>query len=271
MSGDAASEVPPERAGELIAMLRGLVAADLRVDLGDKRDLGDASITQRAWESCRSDAEWSLVLGEIRRIVDEVGHPMLRVDAPPTEMRLCEASNLVLHANQLYRFTVAPGCALCLAEDRLSVDPRATRSSPAVDDQDRVGELRGALRRLVTGALRDDLDGGERITKEAWEICADDAERDVVRREISRLIREIGHETPSCPIAIAPCPEHGIVHGKEAEDLRAGIEALIRDAGDPRDGEEAADLLRDLRRSLQALLDRVNAADSLGHLEARDR
>lgn len=33
-----------------------------------------------------------------------------------TEMRLCEAPRLVLHPNQLYRFTVAPGCLQCEEE-----------------------------------------------------------------------------------------------------------------------------------------------------------
>lgn len=33
-----------------------------------------------------------------------------------TEMRLCEASRVVLHPHQLYRFTIAPGCQLCEVE-----------------------------------------------------------------------------------------------------------------------------------------------------------
>jgi hypothetical protein len=40
-----------------------------------------------------------------------------------TEMRLCEASRVVLHPDQLYRFTIAPGCQLCEVE--AGITPRS--------------------------------------------------------------------------------------------------------------------------------------------------
>lgn len=54
------------------------------------------------------------------------------------------------------------------------------------------------------------------------------------------------------------CPVHqGAVHGGEAEELRSGIEALISWGDAP-------------ISALQELLDRVEARDSLGHLERID-
>ncbi len=57
------------------------------------------------------------------------------------------------------------------------------------------------------------------------------------------------------------CREHcGIVHGREAETLRAGVEDLL--SVEPADGTVQA-------RDLQDLLDRVDARDSLAYLEKR--
>ena len=55
------------------------------------------------------------------------------------------------------------------------------------------------------------------------------------------------------------CPVHqGLLHGGEAEELRSGIEKILAESDlDP----------IDLRASLQALLDDVDARDSLAHLE----
>lgn len=69
---------------------------------------------------------------------------------------------------------------------------------------------------------------------------------------------------PACPIYSAVCPEHGFVHGAEAEELRAGIERLIKEADmDPDDG-----VRRTVASELQSLLDSVDARDSLAFLEA---
>ena len=55
------------------------------------------------------------------------------------------------------------------------------------------------------------------------------------------------------------CREHnGSFHGQEAEELRAGIEKMIHD-----DSTSVWEL--------QALLDRVDARDSLAFLESKDQ
>lgn len=62
-----------------------------------------------------------------------------------------------------------------------------------------------------------------------------------------------------CRVYSEPCPDHGFFHGAEAEELREGIEAIL-----DREGDE-----RGFKRALQALLDRVDARDSLAYLEAK--
>lgn len=62
-----------------------------------------------------------------------------------------------------------------------------------------------------------------------------------------------------CSVYSDPCPVHGFVHGAEAEELRKGIEQIMK-----HDGDEYG-----FRRSLQALLDKVDARDSLAYLEAK--
>lgn len=57
---------------------------------------------------------------------------------------------------------------------------------------------------------------------------------------------------PGCPVA-----------GKEAEELRSGIEQLIEENGDGPIGRSAVGA-----GDLQRLLDRVDARDSLAHLES---
>jgi hypothetical protein len=58
------------------------------------------------------------------------------------------------------------------------------------------------------------------------------------------------------------CPVHnGSAHGAEAEELRKGIEGIIGHLPDDS---------RDVRGDLIRLLDRVNARDSLAHLERED-
>jgi hypothetical protein len=58
----------------------------------------------------------------------------------------------------------------------------------------------------------------------------------------------------------ARCPVHsGMIHGGEAEELRAGIELILE--GDDKGGK--------VRIRLQRLLDHVDARDSLSHLEGK--
>ncbi len=85
-----------------------------------------------------------------------------------------------------------------------------------------------------------------------------------MRPELPRLC-EILDRLLSAPPAASPdphtCPVHdGELHGAEAEELRAGVEALIEQY---MDGAVPSD-------KLQRLLDRVNARDSLAHLERQD-
>lgn len=77
-----------------------------------------------------------------------------------------------------------------------------------------------------------------------------------------------------CPIVAqcgSGCLVHGVVHGQEAERLRAGIEALLKREGQDRWAWEASLELAELRQGLRRLLDDVDAGDSLAHLESGDR
>lgn len=71
----------------------------------------------------------------------------------------------------------------------------------------------------------------------------------------------------SCPVYTEICHEHGFQHGAEAEELRSGIEAIIKYL----DGERDTDDLLTIQGRLQRLLDRVDARDSLAYLEAKDQ
>lgn len=63
-----------------------------------------------------------------------------------------------------------------------------------------------------------------------------------------------------CVIGGQECPKHGHAHGREAEELRGGVERLmaLADHGDVSSTD------------LQTLLDRTDARDSLAYLEAGD-
>jgi len=65
------------------------------------------------------------------------------------------------------------------------------------------------------------------------------------------------------------CPVHGYIHGKEAEELREGIEDLLEQHTQHAGGDESTawKLLRGLRK----LLDETDARDSLAWLESSDR
>jgi len=66
----------------------------------------------------------------------------------------------------------------------------------------------------------------------------------------------------ACRIDGKPCKAHDRVHGKEAEELRAGVEKLLKEAID--------DGICDLVDGLRYLLDHTYARDSLAYLEATD-
>jgi hypothetical protein len=68
-----------------------------------------------------------------------------------------------------------------------------------------------------------------------------------------------------------PCAKHGgVTHGKEAEELRAGVEQILKNVADVHD-EDALHVLRAMQKSLRFLLDQVDARDSLAFLEASDQ
>lgn len=67
-----------------------------------------------------------------------------------------------------------------------------------------------------------------------------------------------------------PCEEHGgAVHGQEAEQLRAGVERILRSTAMVSE-DDAAFVLEASRRSLIFLLDSIDARDSLSFREMTD-
>lgn len=68
------------------------------------------------------------------------------------------------------------------------------------------------------------------------------------------------------PIEDNECRVHGFAeHGKEAEELRAGVESIIEEF----DGVDFA-TVETVCGVLRALLERVDARDSIAYLERRD-
>jgi hypothetical protein len=81
---------------------------------------------------------------------------------------------------------------------------------------------------------------------------------DVALVALPALIAEICQLRAICLVGV-PCARHGgAVHGHEAEELRAGIEKVLRDPP------------AELRSALRRLLDDVDARDSLTFLERGD-
>jgi hypothetical protein len=84
----------------------------------------------------------------------------------------------------------------------------------------------------------------------------------------ARALVQIGD---ACVIGL-PCKRHGgVVHGREAEELREGIEKILEEYGaTPADVPYEHEDYEDLRRALRRLLDDVDARDSLVLLEAAE-
>lgn len=104
-----------------------------------------------------------------------------------------------------------------------------------------------------------------------YELAIEDAPALVLRLKSDRaadefigILREhraaIWGDGASCPVYSRPCPEHDHVHGAEAEELRTAIESLI---------EEVRAGVRVSAAQLQALLDNIDARDSLAYIEAK--
>ncbi len=123
-------------------------------------------------------------------------------------------------------------------------------------DPGRSRELRELIRGIVTDAIEEEADVGGSIAGRAFKMCRDQGEWAIVQDEIRAIRREID--------------------GREARDLRSGLEEILEDIPDPDDGLSDADvaraeymqeggkatqMLRDLHRSLRALLDRSDETD----------
>lgn len=67
-----------------------------------------------------------------------------------------------------------------------------------------------------------------------------------------------------CQVYRDMCPEHGYIHGQEAEELRQGVEKIIASL-QPEMGDDDSGIADDLRK----LMDEVDARDSLAHLDAQ--
>ena len=67
-------------------------------------------------------------------------------------------------------------------------------------------------------------------------------------------------EKPSCTMSAESCPVHSFIHGTEAEELREGIERILRTDGGA-----------DVRSRLERVLDTVDARDSAAYLEGKNR
>jgi hypothetical protein len=81
--------------------------------------------------------------------------------------------------------------------------------------------------------------------------------------------RALGQVAATCVVGL-PCDRHaGEVHGQEAEELRAGIEQILRNTAEVLPEDEDS-VLASVRKSLIFLLDRVDARDSLAFREAVD-
>lgn len=66
------------------------------------------------------------------------------------------------------------------------------------------------------------------------------------------------------------CEKHaGVVHGQEAEELRAGIEQILKNTSDVYD-YQAPHALRAMRKAFGFLIDRIDARDSLAFREETD-
>ena len=72
------------------------------------------------------------------------------VPEPITEMRMCEIPYLILHENQLYRFSVAAGCKECA--DYLNPPAPADPSSKEVMPSGPDATIRFGLRAVTGGA-----------------------------------------------------------------------------------------------------------------------
>lgn len=96
------------------------------------------------------------------------------------------------------------------------------------------------------------------------------SEADVRAWESSRdFARALVQIADTCVVGL-PCDRHAeVVHGKEAEELRSGVEKILADSSNG-DDDDASHALIEIRKSLIDLLDDIDARDSLAFREAAD-
>lgn len=107
-----------------------------------------------------------------------------------------------------------------------------------------------------------------KFSPDAFEETVEDARVYLSGPEVlSRGFAEAIVKLADCCVVGVRCARHyGAVHGQEAEELRAGVEQILRNTADVRD-DEASFVLVELRKALNFLLDRVDARDSLSFRE----
>ena len=81
----------------------------------------------------------------------------------------------------------------------------------------------------------------------------------------TRFAKTVVQLADACVVGVT-CDRHGgAVHGREAEELRKGIERIFLEYDDVM---HQPDEVNDMRAALRRLLDEVDARDSLAFLEA---
>jgi hypothetical protein len=89
---------------------------------------------------------------------------------------------------------------------------------------------------------------------------------ELLARDFAETIVQVAD---ACMIGL-PCERHGgAVHGREAEELRAGVEQILFNTTDVLPADEES-VLASLRKALIFLLDRIDARDSLAFREVTD-
>jgi hypothetical protein len=59
---------------------------------------------------------------------------------------------------------------------------------------ERLNEIKKLVRKQISDAIQDDIDGDETIMKEVWEVLDDDDEYAVAHAEMSRIIEMLGKD-----------------------------------------------------------------------------
>jgi hypothetical protein len=118
----------------------------------------------------------------------------------------------------------------------------------------------------IEHAAKEDLDDAIDKARSYWKSKILPGDPNMLACEFARSLVQIADR---CVVGLS-CDKHqGVIHGHEAEELRAGVEQIIENIAAVH-AHEAASVLRETRRSLIFLLDRIDAGDSLAFCEATD-